>query len=194
MTWKEPNVLLSIDLSLRAAGWVILQNTGELVDFGVLATTKEMADDESLLVLTDSYFTNIVNTHKVGSVVIEGLAFAAKSSRSDLIAGNWWHLRASLYQNTHVQRIGSIPVTAWRNRVLNLTKNGREELKKFYGDDYLKAAVFDKLPQHVAYKFVEYTETLDYPKGYPSNKKKEAKFDLADAYFLGQHRLSLGNV
>lgn len=187
------NLLLSIDLSMRSAGAVILDSNGVLIDQLLVPTTKEEVDNEELLIYMEDCLVSFAARHKgLTSMVIEGLSFGSKSANADLIAGNWWNIRRAMRVAFPHINIGRIPVTTWRSRVIDLTKGNKAALQKKFGKDYLKIAVMHQVPAHVLQQFVDYRDSIQHwPHKYPPSKKREAIYDLCDAYWLGRYRLSL---
>lgn len=183
--------LVAIDLSLRSAGLVRLTVEGTMMDFTVVQTKKEEFDDELLLLHVEKEvcaFIAKVNTDlpydKVTAVVIEGLSFGSKSARSDLIAGNWWHVKAEIRRRWPDMMIGAIPVTSWRSKVIN--KELMKEYKAKFKTNHQKIAVVEHLKPHIRKTFETYIAREKFP--------KSTIYDLADAYWLGQYRLTKGSL
>lgn len=188
------SALIAIDLSMRCAGLVALSQDGALLGQTVIPTIKEEYEGEFLLIFMEAQILNFAAKFRPTAVVIEGLAFNSKSGNTDLIAGNWWNIRKELRLQYAGAQFGSIPVTTWRSKVLDLSKAGKAELEAKYGKTYLKEGVRDKTPEAVLQKFREYLDAVTWPPKYPAAKKREAIFDLCDAYWLGQHRLRIGSI
>ena len=189
------NKLLAIDLSMRSAGLVVLDANGQLVSQLLVPTMKEEYEGEFLLLYMESRIIDFASNFNPTSVVIEGLAFNSKSGAADLIAGNWWNIRKELRSKYSRVSMGSIPVTTWRSKVLDLSKAGKALLVQKYGDKlYLKQGVVDKTPHDVLAEFHAYLEVLKWPTKYPAAKKREAIYDLCDAYWLRRHRLNIGPI
>lgn len=186
--------LLSIDLSMRSAGLVVLDESGALVDQLLIPTKKDEYDNEFLLEYMEDRVLDFADKHRPNSIVIEGMAFNSKSGKTDLIAGNWWNTRKELRQLLPDANIGSIPVLSWRSKTIDLKKGNKAVLQEQYGKTYLKDAVRDAVPKDVLATFTEYLAEFNWPKSYPAGKKREAIYDLCDAYCMGIHRLNIGSL
>ena len=146
---------------------------------------KEQLDD-----IDADYVVRDINEHEedgnvpfVKAFVIEGLSFAASSGHKDILAGIYWGVRSAIRNEWPNILLGSIPVTAWRCKVLS-----KEEVKIAKATLTPKAeagkkATVAKLPPDIHKQFIDYIEMMQY--------NKKAIYDLTDAYFLGVHRNSL---
>lgn len=188
--------LVSIDLSMRSAGLVCLDENGRLEDQLLIPTqkTNDFDDDENLIRYMSSTILGFSQRHTPTAFAQEGLSFGSSSGRTDLIAANWWYTRILLKDYFPDALFGSVPVLSWQSQTLDLKKAGRALLKETYGKDYLKKAVCALLPPSVEVTFKEYLGNFEWPKGYENAKKKTALWDLADAYFMGQYRLRIGAI
>jgi hypothetical protein len=173
-------VIAAIDLSLRSAGIVVLKATGEIHQCLVVAVKREEADDEHLLLEIEKQVLGFLQTIPgLTQVVIEGLAFGAKSVRRDLIDGNWWNLKKEIRQWRPQLIIDTVPVTQWRKSVLD--KEEQREAKKAHKTDGLKKACVDKLPWAVRHYLEAQLKLFRMP--------AKAIYDLTDAYWMGCHAL-----
>jgi hypothetical protein len=172
---------------MRAAGLVMLDLKGNLVGQRVIVTKKEELDEEYLLLYMEDQVAQFALDYSKGNklvaTVLEGLSFGSKSAKSDLIAANWWGVVTTLRTLYPNLLIGKIPVTSWRSKIV--TRDEQKEAKALHKTDPLKKVVVAKLPPDVLSTFEKYLS---------DNKlKKSCMYDLADAYFLGQVRLTLGD-
>jgi len=178
----EHEFLLSVDPSLRSTGWCLFnQKTKELKDFGVIKTDHldNVYEEDRLYHIAD--YISSKGSHDT-DLVIEGLSFMAKSAKRDLIDGMHWIIRTIYYVCYQETWIGVIPVTEWRNSIT--TKEDRDYAKKNYDKKiYLKEVVVDMLPSDILVKFDTYIKENGYD--------YETLYDLTDAYFIGQYRLTL---
>lgn len=191
---------LGIDQSKRSTGCVLLDDTGEMVDFTLIC--EALADNEMLLRVQWYTFRHWIDAVTDSLVdlkagLIEGLAFGAVGGSKDFLAGLQWYFRAQFLGEYNFS-LGTVPVTMWRSKVL--TKEEQRDAKAA-GKDGLKWAVFNKLPATVRTQFANYVELhrdeINRAKdaktklGSKSKKYLEAMWDLADAYFIAQHCLQL---
>ena len=151
---------------------------GELVDFSII-TNNELTDEELFIYNTQKILLFACRFNLTG-VVTEALALHAKSKDRDKLFGQFWYLQCKLKEKFFDVPRGKITVTEWRSKVLS--KEEQREAKKAPGG--LKQAVIDKLPADVKSRFCEYLSQNKLP--------KKCLEDLADSYFLGQYRRSLG--
>ena len=182
-------MIVSIDLSLRSTGVVLLDTDGSVVD--CLLVTEESEEEELISTISNKIMDWIRDrSSTIRGVVIEGLSYNAFSSQKDLIAGNLWYLKTSLYTKFPWLPVGIIPVSLWRSSVLTKPEQKEAKLDK---NDGLKKACVDKLPTDVAKFFKDYLDTYKFPFSLSKKKgyKDKALFDLTDAYFLGRYRQSL---
>lgn len=176
-------MLVSVDLSLRSSGVCILDSKGNLIDFKIVAPSVKEFNNEELLNYIAKDIIGFVSQYEknLKAVVIEGLAYAGKSSCKDMISGNFWHLRCSLKERFGDIPCGVVSVSEWRGYVLN--KEEQKEAKIRDKKTGLKNACVSKLPLEVREEFVRYIRD--------SKMKRESIYDLVDAYFLGIYRLTL---
>lgn len=179
-------MIIAIDLSLRSTGLTCISRAGELLDFKIVTTKKEDYEDEMLLLYNTWNICGFISKfeltadEKIDGIAIEGLSFGGIGGKKDLLQGNFWVLLVHLKKHFFDIPVGKIPVLSWRAKVLS--KEEQREAKK--PKNGLKQAVIDKLPADVRSRFEEYLVENKLP--------KKCLEDLADSYFLGQYRLSLG--
>jgi hypothetical protein len=191
-------MLLSIDLSLRSAGVVLFNLDGSIEDF--MVTNNKESKDEDLLIKNANDILTFIKGRDIKIVAIEGLSFASISSSKDTIAGNFWNLRCALKQtiDLYIQHI--VPVTRWRKLVISkervkeleleigqivikVNKKGKESKKVKLPSGWQKKECVRVLPEEVNTRFSSYVK---------ENKlKKEAIYDLTDAYWLGKYIFTL---
>lgn len=170
---------VGVDQSKRSTAIVCTDKEGNLIDF-LLSSPPLPMDNEELLVYITNDFTTLVNKWQldrgISKVTLEGLSFGSVSSSKDLLAGLLWTLRLTLYKDYPNIPYSVVPVTRWRSKVLPIET--RREITKQKTKNGLKQAVVDVLPYTVKVRFEDYMR---------NNKlKREAIFDLADAYWLSR--------
>lgn len=177
-------MLVSMDMSMRSSGLIALHDNDNIKDFKVIKSTKdEFPDTEDLIIYVTKETMNFIWQIKPDWFVIEGLAFGAKSSSKDILAGIYWAVRTSIRTECPNVLVGSIPVQSWRTKVLN------KEERKFAKENYtpkteaLKIATVNKLPDKIKQIFLDYIARMEYD--------KKTMYDLADAYFMGKYRNTL---
>jgi hypothetical protein len=177
-------MLVSMDMSMRSSGLVALTPDDAIEDFTVFKTTKEdFPDDEDLIIHVRTETLNFIKSVNADNFVIEGLSYAGKSSRKDVIAGLFWGIRTEIRTKCPDILIGVVPVTSWRSKVLD--KDDRKFAKENFtpAKEAIKIATVSKLPPEINQFFLDYINR----KGYDL----KTMYDLADAYFLGKYRNSL---
>lgn len=170
--------MVAIDLSMRSTGIVCLTPQNKLIDFKIISAKK--LEDEELLIWNANEIIKFCKKNKPSYIVIEGLAYLAKSSRLDVIHGNFWNVRCEIKREFKNISVGVIPVLSWRNDLLS--KEERKSAKEI-GREGIKIAVVDKLLKNVKVNFENYIKKNKF--------SKKAIFDLADAFFLGCYRNKL---
>ena len=173
---------VSLDISMRCSGVVILNEDGDLVDY-TLITSKKITDEELL-----EYNVNAVleflkpYRDKISNIVIEGLAFMGLCKRKDLLYGNYWVIRFFLYREFGDSvEYNNYTVAQWRKSVIS--KERAKEIKDA-GEDtkgWQKRECVDKLPLDVRVKFETYIKE--------NKHKKDAIYDTTDAYFMAKFKL-----
>lgn len=175
--------IVSLDISMRSTGVVILSNDGKMVDFTVV-TSKTITDEElmehniiAILKFLKPY------KEKIGSIVIEGLAFMGTCRRKDLLYGNYWVIRYFLWQEFGDNiEYNHYTVSQWRKSVIS--KERAKEIKEAGNDKkgWQKIECVGRLPEDIKLAFELYVK---------ENKgvKKDAIYDLCDAYHMGKFKL-----
>lgn len=177
-------MLVSMDMSMRSSGLVAMDENNTLIDFDVIKTTlDDFPYDEDLIIHVRERTWEFIESVQADKFVIEGLSYAGKSSRKDVIAGVFWGVRTLIRTKCPDMPIGVVPVTSWRSKTL--TKTDREYAKKNFTPqkEALKIATVEKLPFPIKDYFLDFISR----KGYDS----KTMYDLADAYFLAIYRNSL---
>jgi hypothetical protein len=169
--------IIGIDLSLRSTGLVRLSLDGELLDFDIVRSPK--LTEENLLLYNTKNIMKFIEMGKIYSVAIEGLSLNGKSAMKDMIDGNYWMVRSAIKKYNSKIFIGAIPVLTWRCDILS--KKERKKAKKV--KDGLKIFVVDKLDTEIQIAFLKYLKQQNLP--------NKSLYDLADAYFIAQHRIKL---
>jgi len=168
---------LGIDQSKRSTGMVLVNEDGELMDYKLINEPRLGGEELILMQLheLDKFIQdNIVDNEELAGALIEGLSFGSVGSGKDFLAGLQWACRVFMYD--HYRFLGTVPVSEWRSKVL--TKEEQREAKSS-GKDGLKKACVEKLPWEVKEAFVDYVGKL--------KVKKDALYDLCDAYWIAQH-------
>jgi len=185
-------MILAIDLSLRSAGMVILDKDGRVVDCMVTSNKDDI--NEALIKKNTNDIIQFIEGLDIDTIAIEGLSFASISSSKDIIAGNMWYLRCML-TNIYNFDLHIVPVSRWRSKVISPERTkelkrelGVEEVKKNKKGKETKRIKMPKnwqkneclscLPIDLKLLFKNYVES--------AKLKKEAIFDLTDAFWLGQ--------
>lgn len=187
-------MIIGIDQSKRSTAAVALNLDGSLKN-AVLITPPKEIDKEDLIIYQWTILHNFLKFMQPTAIALEGAAFAAGGSSTDLLWGIQWFIRTSIKMEFPSVPIGIITPASWRASVVPI-----EEQRKFkldYGGKIgLKHAVVSKLPKDVLNHFLEYVEkerrSILLSKGIKpegrSNAHKEALFDLADAWGIAHHR------
>ena len=180
-------MIVSLDISMRSTGVVVLSDNGKMVDFSIVSS-KTITDEE----LMEHNITAILKflepyKEKIGSIVIEGLAFMGTCRRKDLLYGNYWVIRYFLWQ-VFGDSVGydHYTVSQWRKSVIS--KERAKEIKDAGNakkKGWQKIECVSHLPEDVKMAFELYVK---------ENKiKKDSIYDLTDAYFMGKFKLSEKN-
>ena len=180
----DSNVLVSMDMSMRSTGLVALTPDDEMIEFEVIKSTKDdFPDTEQLIAYIVLSTMSFIQHTSATKFVIEGLAFGAKSSSKDILAGIYWAVRTEIWTTCPDILIGSIPVQSWRSKIIN--KEDRKFAKENYSPktEAIKKATVSKLPTDIKIQFLDYIDFMSY--------HKTTIYDLTDAYFLGIYRNSL---
>lgn len=173
-------MFIGIDQSKRSTAVVAIDKKGNLKDFVVIAV-KEY-DQEALIAEQWSKLNLFLCPPRpIHAIAIEGLSFNSVGAGKDLLAGLFWYIRTRLYLEYGNVPVGIIPVLSWRCKVLN--KEEQKSIRALKLKDGLKKAVVAKLPFEVKARFEEYIRVNGF--------KKEAIYDLADAYHLSVYRLGI---
>ena len=187
--------IVGIDLALRNSACVSLDENCKFIDCKVITSTTSQFDAEDLLL----YNCNNIMSFTIDGckdvksdviVMIEGLAFNSTSLAKDIIAGNFWHVRFSLYIREIEYHI--VAPASWRAKVFskevkdNLKSNKKEAKSAGISSSKLvKEAALSMVPKDVQNLF----------KKYLTDNKLNVKFmyDLADAYCIAKNGVLLYN-
>lgn len=183
-------MFLGIDQSKRSTAAVLLNPDGSLRDFTLIC----LADEDEKLILSQWFvFDNWMDSalgerERVAGALIEGLSFGSVGSGKDFLAGLQWFFRAQ-FRDCYGLFLGTVPVSMWRSKVL--TKEEQREAKAA-GKDGLKKACVAKLPAPVFERFDKYLKENEISlRAVKKSLWKDCIYDLTDAYWIGQYRLSL---
>jgi hypothetical protein len=193
---------VGIDQSKRSTAAVSLNDDGEMVGFTLISPSMDM-DKEELIAYQWYELNNFLSVQACNSllaIALEGAAFSAGGSSSDLLWGIQWFLRTSIYINYPEIPIGIITPASWRASIVHI--EDQRTYKAMYGGKIgLKHAVKEKLPTSVLTAFVDYLEayknSINMAKGKEigSRSKEYLKsiYDLADAWGIARHRWMIRN-
>lgn len=175
-------MIIGIDQSKRSTAAVCIDMDKVLVDFMLVNPPKSM-DGEELIHYQWQDLDEFILPYatQLRGVALEGLSFNSVGSGKDLLAGIFWYIRTCLFRYYPTKPVGVIPVLAWRSKVIDAAE--RKVINSFRVKDGIKKFTVEKLPYEVKVKFEQYIRE--------QGIKKEAIYDLADAYFIAQYRLSL---
>ena len=185
------NYLVSIDMSLRSTGIVVMDSKDNLIDYRIIKTFNkvnkgdydQMIDHEDTINHVVDEIMEITYQQDTRRVVIEGLSHQGKSGMKDVIAGLFWAIRSTIRRESPHIYIGAIPVLTWRSKVLT-PKEVRESNTKFSPKNKaIKKATLEKLSKKIRVEFENYLESEGF--------HKDHIFDLTDAYFMAKYRNSL---
>jgi hypothetical protein len=187
-------ICVAVDASLRSTGVCTLWGPPEdpnLLEFGLIQHTdvigesliQKIADDVVGYVGRALRASRPMETTGTGiCFVIEGLAYGAVSSTRDAICGMHWHIRCEVAHHFPEVAIGVISPSEWFARAV--TKETAKTYKASGDKRWRKNVVFDALPAPLQDAFRSLVQDK-------CPKKKEAVYDLADAFFLGKYRMTL---
>lgn len=174
-------MILGIDLSMRSSGLVVLEPDASLHAFSLLKTDKDTwEDDRDLLLYVEARVLWLLqHCPGVTHIFLEGLSFAGKSAKRDVIDGLHWHLRAELRRHYPDVALTPVPVTTWRSRVLD--KQQQRDAKAAHKTRGLKEACVRELPAEVQRTFKAHVKTQKFP--------PTSVYDLTDAYWIARYGL-----
>jgi len=177
-------MIIGIDQSKRSTAVVCMDLAGRLVDFLLINPPKEL-DGEVLISYQWDLIDSFVSAYQkdLKGIALEGLSFNSVGSGKDLLAGIFWAVRLNLYKKFPEIPVGVIPSASWRSAFID--KEKRKKIKELGIKDGLKKATVDELPFEVRVRFENYIRE--------NGIKKEALWDLADAFGIAKYRLSLEN-
>lgn len=172
-------MFLGVDQSKRSTGVVLLNAEGNLEDFMLISPPKEMDGVELIAYQWDLLNKFLGNGLKIlDGALIEGLSFGAIGGAKDLLAGLNWYFRVEMSRLGYF--LGTVPVTMWRSKVVH--KDEAKEAKAL-GKDGIKKVTVSKVPIDILEKFQSYVVK--------NGCKKDAIYDLVDAYFIAKHSFGL---
>lgn len=175
-------MIAAFDLSMRSIGIILLSEKGDLVDYVVVS--NKTITDEDLMEYNIHSVLNFLEPYreKIKHIVIEGLSYMGVCRRKDLLYGNYWGIRYFLKQKFKEKVDYTIySVAQWRKSVIS--KERAKEIKITGGQKkgWQKVECVDRLPKKIRSTFEEYIKINKF--------KKDAIFDLCDAYYLGKFKL-----
>lgn len=195
-------IVIGIDQSKRSTAAVALKD-GTLVG-GLLVTPPISYDKEILIDYQWEEISKFLRDMKETfnrediAIALEGAAFQAGGSSSDLLWGIQWYIRTRILVEFPNIPIGIITPASWRKSIVPIEEQRKAKLD-YGGKIGLKHAVLEKLPLSVRGMFEELIENrrdnILISKGLQpsgrSNEYKKAIFDLADAWGIAKHRYLL---
>jgi len=162
-----------IDLSLRSTGLTILKD-GELADFSLVSNEQQ---GEELVVANSTDILDFLQKHKPDKITIEGLAFGGKSGSMDIIQGNHWFLRCSIWLLFIDVPVEIVAVSRWRKYVI--PKERAKVLRDLGEKEWQKKECVDKLPLNVKEEFERYIKANGF--------SKKQIYDLTDSYWISKY-------
>jgi hypothetical protein len=191
---------VGIDLSLRSTGLVYMGKNGEVKYKLVMSDSKNL-NDEELLIYNAHEIYKFIKKCNPSKIALEGLSFNSVSSSKDIIAGNFWYLRAELCKLCPDIEVEIVPVLTWRSKLFNkeertlLKENNTKvkELKKVLmtlpKEEKTKAVLENE--QLILNSDIKYVTWAKLPEPYKSEFHKigirKGCYDLSDAYHICNH-------
>lgn len=177
---------IGLDLSMRSNGVVVLDvsKDDELVDFKIV--THKDAIEEELLCYNTSEVLNFLSKYNEESLIktvnIEYLALNAMCLRKDVLFANYWFIRyhTKKFLDDKDIEYTNPTVAQWRQYVIfpERAKEIKEAGENAKG--WQKIETVKCLPDDVRESFLKYVKET-------KGVKKDAIYDLADAYFIAKY-------
>lgn len=180
---RESHMIVSLDISMRSTGIVILEETGRLESCCIVAN-KDILDEELLERNVEDVLEFLLPyKEQINHIVIEGLAFGAKCKRADMLFANYWFIRCFLRREFGDDVTYDIyPVTAWRKTFISKERAREVKLKKENKKGWQKGECVSLLSGDVRERFEKYIK---------ENKvKKDGIYDLTDSFLMAKHHIS----
>ena len=132
--------LIAFDQSTRATGWCVMElKTADIVESGVIIPNK---NDETIdrIIYTIKRCLNLVRTHEVAFVFIEGVQVQRNPRVYEILAKLAGSLEVMLYESGYLVNV--VKASEWRKRVgikgrkrADVKKEAIEMVKELYGLD-----------------------------------------------------------
>ena len=156
------NMFLGLDQSYTSSGFCVVNDTGEVVDFGTFKTEKT-ADVYDRAIQVAKFVSEKIIKHAINSLHIEGLAFGIRGDATRDLAGLLFTIITHIKMNHPTVQIGIIAPTSLKKFA---TGSGKAD----------KKAMIAAVPTETISRFSQ------------NFKKTTGLADICDAYFLATFR------
>lgn len=176
--------IIGVDLALRNSAIVVLNSD---YSFNSCKVVTSDYTGEDLLIHNKNEVSSLIDDKENTIVFIEALSFNSASSTRDIMSGNFWYVKASLYE--YGIETYSIEPASWRSKVFTKeVKEWSKDLRKELRDSGIKGVRYKQVLKDAALKMVPDDVQILF-KEYLTTNKIYAKFiyDLADAYCIATH-------
>lgn len=168
-------IILGVDQSYTSSGWVLINELEEVLDFGIVGTSKNDGDIFTRARIIVDKIIEIIASHPIDYVGIEGLAYGSIGDSTRDLAGLQFLIIDSL-------RPLPVEITA-PTAVKALALKGKPKVKAEIVNgkrkkNNKKKEMFEALPEHLQKEFKE--RGLKITKGL---------YDVTDAYYIGVYTL-----
>lgn len=190
---------LGIDLSLRSTGLVFINK--DTVIYKLISSDSKNLNDEELLIYNSYQICKFIKECNPTHIGLEGLSFGSISASKDILAGNFWHLRAEICILFPDIIVDIVPVLSWRSKLFNkeertLLKENmgkvkalKEEMKNFSKEDKKKLVLDNE--ELILNSDIKYVTWKKVPEPYKSEFEKigfrKGAYDLSDAYHIAKY-------
>ncbi len=188
---------IGIDQSKRSTAAVAIGKDGQYLDCLLVTPPLDM-DGERLVDHVWSELSAFMVKHDPYAIALEGAAFAAGGSSSDLLWGIQWYIRTRTFVEFPDVPIGILTPATWRATIVSSKEQNGCKLRHG-GKIGLKYAVRSKIPEGVLERMKLYLECEKrrilaskgkIPDG-RSNVHLDGLHDLCDAYGIALHRYKI---
>lgn len=156
--------ILGIDQSYTSAGYCIINDDAELLEFGIINTSPADGDNFKRARKISNELKKIVDFHSLNIVGLEGLSFNARGNATRDLSGLQFLIVDTIREGTN-HFIIAAPLAVKKHAV---KKKGKIQ----------KMDLVNNLPNDIKEKFLE--------KGF---KKTKGLTDLSDAYWIASYTL-----
>jgi Holliday junction resolvasome RuvABC endonuclease subunit len=150
---------LGVDQSLNGTAWVVIDQAGVLINFGVIRSDKAASDFSRASSIAYA-IRDVYTAYKPSQIAVEGLAFGAPGNATRQLAGLQFTIAHVLEYQCNSPPIQVIAPTSVKKRATGKGNSKKQE-------------VHDALPEPVRNAFA----TAGY-------RKTTGAFDLSDAYWI----------